>query len=390
VNTFIRYAAPIIVMAFGLGLAVLFVVTRASPERSVPEPLPTRVEVQAVSSEARPVLVSGTGEVMAARQVQLMPEVSGRVRSHHPALRPGGVVAEGALLVALDARDYQAALAQAEANLEQARFQLELEQGRQRIAQKEFELLRQDEAMGPAEKALALRKPHLRNAEAAVRAAESAVDKAKLDVARTRIRAPFDAFVKTESVDLGQLVNPQASIATLIGTEAFWVQTSVPVSALSWVGPGTKASLRQVTSGRAIERKGEVIEVLSDLDEVGRMARVLVRIADPLHLERPAAERRPLLVGAFVEASLEGRAVEDVAVIPRPALRGDGEVWLMDAEDRLEIREVEIVWRGRDEVYVQRGLDPGERLVTSRIATPVPGMELRTGEAEAGTPAAAL
>ena len=389
-NSIIRYLAPFFVMAIGLGLAVLFVVTRSTPERVVPEPLPTWVEVETVATETRPVMVSGTGEVVAARQVQLLSEVTGRIRSQHPALRPGGLVTKGALLVALDARDYQAALAQAEANLEQARFQLELEQGRQRIASKEFDLLRSDEAMGEEEKALALRKPHLRNAQAAVRAAESAVDKARLDVARTRIRAPFDAFVKSESVELGQLVNPQAPVATLVGTEAFWVQVSVPVSALSWVSTGTKVSLRQVTTGRAIEHEGEVIEVLSDLDEVGRMAQILVRIADPLHLARPEAGRQPLLVGAFVEASLQGRAVQDVAVIPRAALRGEEQVWLMNAEDRLEIREVEVVWRGRDEVYVQRGLKAGDQLITSRVRAPVPGMSLRTGESEAGTPAAAL
>ncbi|MEM1024452.1 MAG: efflux RND transporter periplasmic adaptor subunit [Myxococcota bacterium] len=389
-NQSIRYAAPLVVMLFGAGLAVLFILSRSSPERVVPEPLPTRVDVALVTTEERPVEVQGTGEVVSARQVELLPEVTGRVRAHHAQLRPGGTVESGALLLTLDSRDYQAALAQAEASLEQARFELTLEKGRQRIAQKEFELLRTDENMSPEEKGLALREPHLRKAEASVRAAESAHDKAKLDVARTRIRAPFDAFVQTESVDLGQLVGPQSVLARLVGTEVFWVQIKVPVSSLSWLRRGTPATLRQTSTGQILERRGEVIEVLSDLDQVGRMARVLVAIEDPLHLDRPEADRQPLLLGAFVEASLEGRAVQDVAVIPRPALRGEDEVWLMDAEDRLEIRDVEIVWRGRDEVYVQRGLKAGERLVTSRIATPVPGMALRTSDSEPGTPAAAL
>jgi RND family efflux transporter MFP subunit len=383
VNKIFRTLAPLVVIAIGVFVAWVLFVTRPRPEKAEAPVVPTRVQIEPVVLEDRPIRVSAMGTVIAAQQVELRPQVSGRVVGYHPQLMPGGLVEAGETLVRIDARDYRLALEDAEAALEKARFDAELERGRQKVARREFELLRSDkERLGEEEYALALRKPHLRNVEAALEAAESRVQRARLEIARTTVEAPFNAIVQSESVDVGQLVNNQTTLASLVGTDAFWVQVSVPVSALEWIradpADGSSVEVRHAR-GRAapIVKPGRAVRLLGDLDPRGRMARLLVRVDDPLDLDRPPDARQPLLLGAYVRATIEGRSADRVAVIPRVALREGDRVWLMNEDDVLEIRPVSTTFRGRDEVYVASGLEEGDRVVVSRIAAPVPGMTLK-------------
>ncbi len=389
-NHVVRIAAPLGVLGAGLAVAVLLVATRPRPQKVEPEVLPTRVRVEVIEIEDRPVRVSALGTVIAAREVDIRPEVSGRVTWKSDGLVPGGRVKEGETLFRIDPRDYQAALQEARSALAEAQFNLEQERGRQNIARKEFEVLRSDRELTEDEYALALRKPHLKKFQAALLGAESRVQRAELDVQRTRVTAPFNAFVQSEAVEVGQLVTSQGgaeSLTRLVGTDEFWIQVSVPVSALDWIHPDVRAEPSDVTvrhapaAGTVVEKPGRVLEVFGDLDPKGRMARLLVAVEDPLDLRRPEPERQRLLLGAYVELTISGRTAERVAVIPRLALREGDSVWVMTTDDTLEIRTVEASWRGLNDVYVRSGLADGDRLIVSRIAAPVPGMALRTGAA---------
>lgn len=387
-NKAVRILAPLAVIAVGVAIAALLVITRPTPQRSTPEPIATRVRVDRVELTDRPVRVSAMGTVVAAQQIDLRPEVSGRIVEQHDQLIPGGIIRAGETLVRIDPRDYRLALEDAKASLEKAEYELAMERGRQKVARREFELLRSDtDELSEEEYALALRKPHIANVRAALEAAKSRVERARLDIARTRVEAPFNAMVQSEAVDLGQLVNAQTTLAQLVGTDAFWVRASVPVSALEWIHPddeeGTRVEIRHA-QGRAapIVKSGRVLKLLGDLDPKGRMARLLVRVDDPLDLERPAGARRPLLLGAYVDVTLSGRTAERVAVIPRVALRAGDEVWIMNDDDQLEVRGVTTTFRGRDDVYVAAGLREGDRLITSRIAAPVPGMALKLADGD--------
>ncbi len=375
--------APLVVIAIGGAGLVALVATKPTPQKTAVEPLPTRVEIRSVRLGSEPIRVSGMGTVIPARQVELRPEVSGRILEFHERLVPGATFPAGSTLLSIDAADYRFALEQARADVERARFELEIERGRQTIAKKEFELLGRDKTMAESDAELALRRPHLRNAKATLTSAKARLEQAKLNLERTSLRAPFNAFVQSESVDLGQLVTPNTVVATLVGTDVFWVQLSVPVSALEWLRDEASipAVIRHQVPGSTIEKDGHVIHVLPDLDPRGRMARVLVAIDDPLDLEEDPALRRPLLLSSYVEVLLRGRTAEQVAVVPRSALRDGSQVYLMNADEQLEIRTVSTVWRGRTTVYVDSGLEDGDRLITSRIAAPVRGMRLRDREA---------
>ena len=108
------------------------------------------------------------------------------------------------------------------------------------------------------------------------------------------------------------------------------------------------------------------------------MARLLVGVRDPLDLAKPAPDRHPLLLDAYVRVELEGTTLRDVIRIPRSALRNGNQVWVMTGDGSLAIRDVTIAWSGPGHVDISAGLDNGERVVTSGLAAPVPGMALRT------------
>lgn len=386
-----RFVLPLFILMLGIGVFALQMLTRPQPSRIATETKPTAVEVVTVARAARPTQVRTAGTVIPAQEVRLGAEVTGKVVAIHPELVPGGRASAGETLLRIDPRQYRLAVKQLDVSLERARFELEVEKGRSRVAAREWKLVGVADSTIEG-KALALREPHLKAAQAGLHGAESALARAKLDLARTRVTAPFNAFVKEESVDVGQLVTVGGGVATLVGTDAFWVRASVSLADLALVeireggGDGSPARISQaVGEGPPIVRHGRVIRLLKDLDPKGRMARLLVEVRDPLATD--AARPLPLLLGAFVSVEIAGRTFDGAVALPRLGLRQGDRAWVMNTERELEIRKLRVAWRGPDAVMVTSGLSPGERVVVSRIAAPVEGMALRLPRAsdEAGS-----
>ncbi len=385
---------PIAVLMIAAGGAGYVIVTKPPPERKETETLATLVEVEAATTGTYPVHVPAMAMVTPSRTVVIRPEVAGRIIEPCPQLVPGGLCKEGAVLARIDPRDYALAVEQAAADVAQARSQLELEKGRGEIARREWALLESDLAKSAATQELALRKPQLASAKARFDSAQSRLAFAKLNLERTTIRTPFNAVVTEERAELGQLVDRSMNLATLVGTDAFWLRVSIPLDRLRFVvvpgadgeGGSTARVILTTRQGGETERQARVVRLLSDTDPRSRMARLLLEVKDPLGLEKPG--RTPLLAGSRVRVEIEGRVLENVVRLPRTALREGGMVWIMDDEDRLEMRKLKVIWYEKDHVLAEprgeddTGVRAGERVVLGLIATPVPGMALRLEELE--------
>lgn len=367
----------------GVALFSILVLTRPEASKAPPQERVVPVETTAVELKTHGVVVRGQGEVVPAQRVELKPQVNGRVTWQSPELVPGGKVRSGQLLVRIETEDYQLAVEQQMAAVQRAQLDLQLERSRKRVAEREWELLAQDDAATAGDKALALREPQVRTARVALESAQSGLKQSQLNLQRTAVRAPFNALIQTEQVDLGQLVTNQTPVATLVGTDAFWVQVAIPQDQLPWVALKELGAPRNATAevthtfgARQLVRSGKVIRLLGDLDPVGRMARLLIEVSDPLGLKGKQPSL-PLLLGSFVEVEIEGQVLEMVVALPRVALREGNRVYVVDRDGRLGIRRVEIAFREKKQVFVRKGLDPEERVITSPLATPVPGMKLR-------------
>ncbi len=379
---------PLLILLVGVLIAAGFMATRPRAERTESEAEPPLVRVVRVEPGPADARVQASGVVQAARQVSVVPQVSGRIVKQSKKLRPGGRFVEGEVLARIDPRDYRLAIRSERSRVRQAELELELETGRQSIAEREWRLLG-DEDVGDAPP-LALRKPHLETAKRKLEAARSGLERAKLNLERTWLRAPFDAMVVSENLEVGQVVGPGGPVATLIGTREFWVMVSVPVERLALLDVpgmnGTEGSRALVTQdldeGTRVTVEGRVIGLGAQLDPQTRTAQLLVAIEDPLE---QAAGGVPILPGAFVQVEIVGRTMDQVAEVPRRAVVDGDCVWLVDAEGKLTRRKVSIAWRGEESVFVSGGLEAGERVVTTPLALPVEGMPVRIQSMPAGT-----
>ncbi len=331
-----RFLLPLVITGAAVAGAAIMVQSAESAEREPPEPTPPRVEHVVVRAEpARPQL-RGTGVVEPAREATLSPQLSGRIVYLSPSLVVGGRVAEGEVLLRIDKRDYKIAVRQQRAQVQQAQVELELEKGYGKVAKREWELMGNPEQDGR----LPSREPQREAAEVKVESARSSLERAKLDLQRTAIRAPFNATVRAESVEVGEIATPGQVVATLVGTDSLWVRVSVPVEYLSLIGvpgygvtEGATARVIQRLGGRGqVEREGRVIRLVNELDPESRTAQVLVEVDHPFE---SGSGQLPLLPGAFVEVEFSGNEVPAVLVVPRLAVFEGRSVWVVDHEQRL-------------------------------------------------------
>ena len=376
---------PLVLFLLAGSVAFYLVKTRAKPKQKPPAPTAALVEAIRVQSSRQRVVVHAMGEVVPAQEISLQAQVSGEVIWVSEEFLPGGLFTAGEKIVQLEPRDYELTIEQRQSEVMRAEHDLKMEFGYQAVAQHEWELLNAGDEASELDLELALRKPHLKKAQAALTASKAALENARLDLERTTIKAPFNAFLQVKNVDLGAQVGLQTQLGHLAGTDEFWVQTSIPVHRLRWITiadesrqKGSAAKVVYQTAGtEQIERSGYAGRLMGQLEREGRMARVLVMVKDPLDLESPAQQRRPVLIGAYVHVEIEGKELPDVISIPRTALRDNEAVWVMDDQNKLAIQAVEVRWRDKERVLIGGGLEGGERVVVSNIAAPIVGMELR-------------
>ncbi|MDP8243801.1 MAG: efflux RND transporter periplasmic adaptor subunit [Candidatus Hinthialibacter antarcticus] len=391
IRTFIHILTPLVVIAVGAAVAYWLITHRPHAQKTLVEPPPTLVDVFTAHPSDETVVIEVSGTVIPAQEVDLRPQVTGKIIEQSSELMPGGRFRKDDVMLRIEPEDYEYIIEQQKARVELAQLNLLEEQGRQTIAEREWKLLGNDVPQDDVGRDLALRKPHIKNAKAALLSAQSSLNDAKLQLKRTVIRAPFNAFVKNEFVDIGQLANSQTRIATLIGTDEVWVEASVPVTYLPWIklperdGSGSTVTVVHDAGALRASWQGRVIRLMGALSEVGRTAKVLISVNDPLNLAPDADnEKMPLLVDTYVQIQIEGKQTQNVFALPEIAIRQDDQggdsVWVMDANNRLSIRKIHILLKQEKYNLVREGLQDGDRIIISRLGTPLPGMKLRTQE----------
>ena len=206
-SIFGTFIVTLLILAFGGCVSLLLL--RTGPETVPEEKISSAKIVQTIPlvPQTRSVVVSAAGTVVPSRKVVIKPQVTGQVIWQSESITLGGHVKEGDELIRIDPKDYELALAEVRSNLEQARFEREVESGRQVIAEREWNELQSDLDMEVVNRSLVLREPHLRRAEALMEKARNDIKVAELQLSRTVIPAPFNAMVVQESVEMGQLLN---------------------------------------------------------------------------------------------------------------------------------------------------------------------------------------
>jgi len=382
-NFVIKFFIPAVVIILALAFAKHQMETKPKAKREKSQQQAKLVAVQsAVKSNVRAV-IPAMGTVVPAQKVTLNPQVSGRIVSFSSDAIPGGILYAGQKVIGIDPNDYAAVCRQRESELATAQMNLKLELGNQAVAKTEYDLL--GEVVYEQDRELVLRQPHLESAQAALEAAKAAVSKAQLDLRRCSITAPFNAIVEEKLSEVGAYVSASTSLLTLTGTDEYWVEVSVPVSQLKWIDipkanerDGSEVKIFHPAAwGKDTYRRGKVIRLMGSLESEGRMARLLVSVKDPLSLVSENKDKPRLLIGSYVRVEIQGEHINSVIGVKREHLHDGEYIWIMNEQDRLEIRPVEICFKGKEAVYIVNGVEAGEHIVTTDIAAPVENMQLR-------------
>jgi len=393
-----RIVVPIAILAFGFVSVFVLKAFRPRVEARPPEVVMPLVRVVTARRADVPVRVRTQGTVVPRTESDLVPQVAGEVTWISPSLVSGGFFEKGDVLVRIDRGDYEverrsasALVARAQSEFERAGTELD----RQRRL-KERGVTAQAR-IDDAENAYTV-------ADAALREARARLTRAERDLERTELRAPFRGRVRTKDVDVGQFVGRGTPVGVLYAVDWAEVRLPLPDRELRWLDlplgytdgsatDGPLVTLRAEFAGRPREWKGRIVRTEGEIDARSRMVHVVARVEDPYGHDASIDDHVPLAVGLFVEAEITGRTLPDAFVLPRAALQSSGEdgdlVHVVDAENRLHLRPVEVLRTEREEVVIGAGLEDGERVSVSPLAAVVDGMAVRIPDEPSPTPVAA-
>ncbi len=371
----------VILGIIGLTIVGVIVFKRTKPvseEVSKERPRPV-VEVVEAFRGNHAVEIRTDGVVESVRETSLAAEVQGRVVEISPNFKRGGRVKKGEVLARLDAADYRSALAAAEVSAADANLALEQERARVEQAKLDWNKLGKGEPLNP----LVLREPYLKAAEAKSNSAGQQVEKARRDVERTEIISPFDAGVRMAAAEIGTVVSPGMKIAELYSDQEIEVRLPISLEDFGFLNRSQDGemvgdvTLKGKIGTRDFEWKADPQRVDPEIDRKTLSAAVVVRVRPNPDSEFPMPP-----VGLFVDARMTGKTLDDVVELPRRALLDGERVIVLDAENRIHFREVRILRSNEKIVVIGEGLEAGERVVVTRLSSPVEGMDVVVGTSE--------
>ncbi len=311
------------------------------------------VEVSDLVKTNYNVWVDSYGTAEPLTQTELVADISGRVIEVSSKIRAGSSFSKGDVLIQLDDRDYKIELDIAASFTADAKLRYLQELAEADLASKQWN----ERPNSDAAQMLALRKPQLAAAEAAYKAAQARMDKAKLDLERTQIKAPFDGKVLKQMVDIGQVISPSQAIANIYSTDVIEVRLPIKSNDMENIfiptSIDTQASVPKVRfsgelGSKTYQWQGEIVRSEGAFDPTTRMLYLVARIKEPFI---DNAQHPVIRIGQFLRAEIEGKQLEDVYVIPRRAVSQDFIVSVVD-NGLLEKRKIKPLWTDETSVVV--------------------------------------
>lgn len=366
-----RVLPPVLILIVFIGLAGLLMSTQEAPEQKEDEiPVPI-VDVISVNQQTVSLDLPSYGVVAPKNKTQLVTEVQGRMFTISDKFVAGGIVKRGDKLAEIEPSDYEADLMQAQATLAQANALLDEEIARGQVAKNDWD----DYDSGPAPE-LGLRLPQLKQEQANVKFAEAALARAQRNLERTVIRAPFDGIIKARNVDLGQYVTLGTNLGELYDTRTAEIRLPLANNELAYLesidNPDTEVILSATLAERTVTWTGKIVRSEGVIDAENRMVYLVAEIQDPYQRKHQQSGQLPLKYGSFVTAVIKGRTVDGIVKLPRHIVRDD-RVAVVGADNKIEMRHVNVVRTDIESVYIKDSLADGERISLTNISNMVTG-----------------
>lgn len=365
--------ALLIISIFVFAILASFGLSQMKPQpetTDIPDVAPL-VDVMTLEAFETSFRIDSQGTVRPRTETTLSAEISGAIISISPKFVAGGVFRNGEELMRIDPTNYASAVDRAVATLAQRRIEFD---GAEKLRNQGY---RAESEYATAVAALAAAKADLVNAER--------------NLERTIISLPYDGMVRTKEADLGQYVNPGTRLAVTFATNYAEVRLPLTDQDLAFIdlpdaaditqsgsAEGPLVELSAVQKGQVRCWQAQIVRTEGVVDEKNRVTYAVASIADPYRLAAGSGEETPLPMGTFVAASIEGTTVSSVIRVPRIALRGSNQLMFVDPENRLYIRDVDVLRSDAEYAYLRSGAVAGDRISLTTIETPLNGMKVRT------------
>jgi len=378
VKKILKRLAPVLILVAGFGVVQAMIAARPAPEKKEEVQRLVSLYVDQVRAEDVTLSVHAQGEVRPKTEIDLVSQVAGRIVSIDDAFAEGAGFDPDTVLISIDDSYYQLAVTRAEARVAEADVKLAQELASASIKRRQYE----STAKGAAPTPLQVNRPQVIQAQAGLRSAQADLTEAKLNLGHTRIRVPFVGHVREKQVGLGQYVSVGTKLGRVFATDIVeirlpltdsqLVELNLPMGFVADDGKGPQVECSAHIGNTPHQWQGRIVRTNAAVDPQTRMIYAIAEVDDPYGAA--ASDGTPLAIGLFVAARIEGTHSQPALVMPRSALRNADKVYVINDENRLEIRTVKVLSTSTEQVLVSAGVSAGERVVTSTISAAVDGM----------------
>ena len=377
----LKIAAPILVLITGVGVVQAMIAAKPAPEKKEEPQRIVSLYVDEVRADTVTLSVDAQGQVRPRTEIDLVPDVSGRIVWVSEQFAEGAGFEPGTTLVKIEDADFRLAVIRMEARVAEAERTLAQELASAGIKRQQWESTHSSQQPTP----LQINQPQVAEARAKLASAQADLEAARLDLERTQIKAPFHGRVRARNVGVGQYVSVGMPLGRVFATDVVEValpltdmqlaELKLPIGYVAPDGQGPAVNLLSRVGNEDQVWEGRIVRTHAAIDEATRLIYAVAQVEDPYG--KAASNGVPLAVGMFVSAEVEGVTPQDALVMPRSALRNNDQVYVVNPEDKLEIRTVDVLSTSDERVLVTAGVSAGERVVTSPMANAAPGMEVQ-------------
>ncbi len=374
---------PIIIIITSLLIVIILVKAYPETEQIKPEAFKPLVRYQLVSKTNVQINVSSQGTVVPRTQSNVVSQVSGQIVFTSPRFASGGFFKKGEVMLKIDKTDFMLAKTRAELQVAQAELRLAREQEEANLAKSEWEKVGSGTASD-----LVMRGPQLKEAIASLNAAKAGLEQSVVNLKRTEINAPFVCRVRTKNADVGQVVSPGMSVAQIYAIDFAEVRLPLPDDDLEFIDLSYNSAtiikkvpvqLTAVFAGKEHSWDAELVRLEGEIDPRSRMVHVVARVTDPYAI-KSKENKLPLSVGMFVKAEIQGQNFDNVFEVDRAALHGKNQIWVIDDQNKLNIRSINIMRQEKGRIIIDEGLEEGDKVCLTALDVVVDGMDVKIEE----------
>lgn len=334
--------------------------------------------------ENRTLLIRSNGTVQARTRINIVPQVGGQIIYIHPQFRAGGYLQAHQVLFKIEPIDYQLAVTNVTSKVISAERNYQLEIAESAAAIEEWQAL-QGKIPAPI---LVRREPQIAAAKTNLQAARARLQQAKINLNRTHISTPFASRVVQANIDIGEVINANQSVGIVYSTEQLEIPVPIEIDQLAWLDlsnivtnqhkidstepPAGSAHILITLARQAYRLPGKIIRVESELDNLSRLARVIISLKAS---DIPKDLREEIIPGLFVDVEIKARELQNITVLPRSVLRENTMLWV-SKNQQLRFIKPRLIYQSDTEIWL-RDIPANTIIISSVLDVVTEGMQVR-------------